>query len=382
MAKLTLPPPQMRELARWYARDMRVTGDLIREKANEPVHFEIFSGNAHVSRSALSAGFHVAETIDINQRMQPSLRGDVTDSDFREEVRAHAATLMRAGHVVAAHWSPDCSNFSVAHTVGERDVERGLYLAKCGLDLMHVTSRTQQRLVCTALVWTLENPFHNREYAIWNLVDAHPVTELHYCQFGWECKKPTGIAASDPELKATIDGFARFCPGPGRCASMARGATRHRADTQSLLTDAKKAIPAFLAHSLMGAVRARVMQLVPVLADMVDAEWVREQRDAQLTKGVVCVLRCDPRLADLTIREVPVRAVCIEQDVQQIPGFDGVVAAAVMHCTIDAQGKVCATDRKERMFFERSSVVFVCASECDDTLFVRELCEYVMSLSV
>lgn len=276
-------------LALLYA-GQRVTGNTIRAQQNSPAYVEVFAGNAHMARSATSAGFDPVHTIDCDASHAPSMCVDVTVADNQVRVRSEMLDIIRQGRVIAGHWSPDCSQFSVLRTCGdeERDVAAGLHLLKCGIECFLM------RDTCCLAAWTLENPYHTREYSLWSHLDCR-VAVIDYCAYAWEARKPTGFAASDEQLQDALDNaVAARCPGAQDCPQCWREGNKHATDVQSMPPKRRKCIPPMLAHCLVMHVRRRVHQLALELATAVDKLLTgnAQARIARLRAGA----RVAPRL--------------------------------------------------------------------------------------
>lgn len=264
-SNISLPFLDIDALALLYA-SQRVTGSHIRSKQNSPAFVEVFSGNAHMARSAISAGCDPVITIDFDATHEPTMCLDVTVPEHQRQIRSAMLGLLKQGHVIAGHWSPDCSQFSVMRTSAEnaRDIQGGLGLLQAGLQCCQCGD------TCCMAVWTLENPYHTRECSLWAHLDCR-VSVVDYCTFSWEAKKPTGLAASDAVLQDVLDNsVAGRCPGPASCPQCWRDHIKHETDVQSMGAKRRKCIPPMLAHCLVMHIARRALQVAHVLAAAVD----------------------------------------------------------------------------------------------------------------
>jgi hypothetical protein len=116
-------------------------------------------------------------TLDLDPRHAPSILADVTDWRYGEDV-------FKPGYFDIIWASPPCTEYSVAKTVGVRDLTSADHLVRAVRRILRFFRPT---------VWFIENP-HGLLYLRPMMRDIEPLRHTTtYCQYGSEYRKETDI---------------------------------------------------------------------------------------------------------------------------------------------------------------------------------------------
>lgn len=173
-------------------------------KCDMAVYFlELFSGNGSVSKVASMLLQCPVVTVDINPRMKPTIVLDILE--WSDETNRQIAEIVPKGAKPIIWASPLCTEYSIAKTVGVRNLDYADRLVAKIEDIAHELD---------ALFVFVENP------ATGMLKDREVISfmrhryRVDYCQYGGLMYKPTNIWTS-----AALDTFKpKVCPRTLACS--------------------------------------------------------------------------------------------------------------------------------------------------------------------
>ena len=147
---------------------------------------DLFAGLGGFSAAFADAGGWEVVTVDIDERFEPDIRGDVLD--------LRPADLPLADVVLA---SPPCNCFSKAAAWQDHWDENGdpqTAKAREAVALVHHTIGLIQAIAPD--YWIVENPQgHLRRFL------GPPTATVTYCQYGTTYQKPTGLWGEHPPME-------------------------------------------------------------------------------------------------------------------------------------------------------------------------------------
>ena len=163
---------------------------------------ELFSGTGSVGKELkrVCKGAEIV-SLDIHPKYNPTHATDILRWDYKQ--------LYSPGHFDVIWASPPCTEYSVAKTVGERDLELADRIVKRALAIIrHLRPK----------YWFVENP------GAGGLLDKRPFMKPYerfknpctYCHYGKPFRKPTNIWTNLKGLNL------RYCGGNDRCAHKRR----------------------------------------------------------------------------------------------------------------------------------------------------------------
>ena len=88
---------------------------------------ELFSGTKSVGKVAKEMGWDVI-CLDMNPKTNPDIVGDVLEWNYK---------VLEVGHFDVIWASPPCTEYSIAKTVGERNLELADSIAMKTLEIIH-----------------------------------------------------------------------------------------------------------------------------------------------------------------------------------------------------------------------------------------------------
>ena len=140
----------------------------------KPLALNLFSGTGSVTRALERMGFEV-HSLDLQRSSNPTFCIDILQWDYR---------AIEPGTYDVIFVSPPCQDFSVAKTIGKRNLGYALKLVQCALQIVeHLQPRA----------WVLENP-QSGILAKHPMMRSYPHRDFDYCHFvDWGYRKRTRI---------------------------------------------------------------------------------------------------------------------------------------------------------------------------------------------
>lgn len=181
---------------------------------------DLCSGTCSIRKFFNENGGNVAvDELDVTT----GLAFDGRNPTFISDITKFDKTSLKIGYYDWIHFSPPCTEYSTAKTIGIRKLDLADAIVLAGLDIIEYLQQTTHvpRI-------TVENPFggllKTREKCVDRLTKLNcKITRVDYCVFGTPYRKATAIWNN-------FDLPIAKCPGIGHCPSM-RG-RRHVAYAQ------------------------------------------------------------------------------------------------------------------------------------------------------
>lgn len=155
---------------------------------------ELFSGTGSIGHYLVKqpGDFEPSFSLDIDANNNPSIVSDILKWDYK---------AFKPGHFDICWASPPCTEFSIAKTVGKRDLTLANRIVRRTLKIIAYLEPK---------VYFIENPQTGL------LKDQSFMKNLHfydcdYCQYGFPYRKRTRIWTNLRNFNA------KLCPGPGNC---------------------------------------------------------------------------------------------------------------------------------------------------------------------
>ena len=134
---------------------------------------ELFSGKQSVSKAAKKMGCDVI-SLDMDFRTKPDIVADILHWDYK---------AYQPGQFDLIWASPPCTEYSIAKTVGERDLEKADSIVK---HLLHILDYLQPKF------YIIENPqtgmLKDRPF-----MSHLPYRDIDYCKYGMPYRKRTRL---------------------------------------------------------------------------------------------------------------------------------------------------------------------------------------------
>ena len=161
------------------------------ENGEKPRALDLFSGTGSVARRLKDLGYEVT-TLDIDPRANALITTDVMHWEFTKYPRKHF-------QLIAA--SVPCNEYSIAKTVGQRDLQGADRVVRKVLEIIKYFEPEQ---------WWIENPrtgmLKDRPF-----MKDLPFVDVDYCQYSaWGYRKPTRIWGS----KDIVERGGKICSLP------------------------------------------------------------------------------------------------------------------------------------------------------------------------
>ncbi len=228
------------------------------------VLYELCSGTGTLSRIARGGkkGGHPlvvdVVTVDNDPKRHATLVADLSTPEGRAEVAASMERHLEMGYVIVAHASPPCTEYSMAKTIGARDLESSNAFVRNVIDLM-------ERY---AVAWTLENPGTDHTHSLWRqpgFPELHPHALVDYCRYGNIIQKRTGLAMSSQHMLDTFP--ALLCTGKCHACVTDRGRVRHIGHFTLLSDDERIAMPHAFCTRILSALAAEATRMLQLYLD-------------------------------------------------------------------------------------------------------------------
>lgn len=242
------------------------TPDLVRNKANDPVFVDLFSGTGSMAVQAARMGFKSVITLDKNPDSDADFCCDILEMEDDHPFYVKMDSFIEEGRMILMHSSPPCDAFSRMNTlpIAEADIENALKMVETADAIMKRYAR----------VYSLENPdtgsLWGYPYAKDNFKDYHVVD---YCAYGGIMRKSTRFVFSSSELRDMID--PKRCPEDKRnCPACFLDPNTNRM-RHTLMVDVgyeeRISIPPQLCSVLVGAMRRLSATVAERIADEMEA---------------------------------------------------------------------------------------------------------------
>ncbi|MGH6608919.1 MAG: hypothetical protein ACRECQ_01540 [Burkholderiaceae bacterium] len=200
-----------------------------------PRALELFSGTKSFGKWATSQGWEV-DSLDNRKSQRPSILADVLLWDHKTLPRDHYAFVWA---------SPCCTHYSIAKTVGVRDLEGADRLVAKTLE---VIDWFRPGLIYG---WAIENP-QTGLLKTRDVIKGIPYYDVTYCEYGAPFKKPTRLWTN------VTDFVPRYCKRDGTCGNMANG--KHLRSIGGLNHDGRKVNSLDAKHSVPAQLIVELMQ--------------------------------------------------------------------------------------------------------------------------
>lgn len=156
---------------------------------------ELFSGTGSIGKyvSKNPQEFESSVSLDLLKKDNPTIVSDILKWNYKQAFSPGQFDIIWA--------SPPCTEYSCAHTVGERNLLLANRIVRRTLAIIEYFKPK---------VWMMENPQTGllKEQPFMKKLPFYDIT---YCQYGFPYKKPTRIWTNLTHFDA------KYCPGPGRC---------------------------------------------------------------------------------------------------------------------------------------------------------------------
>jgi hypothetical protein len=134
---------------------------------------ELFAGTGSVGNVATTLGF---EVVSLDRDMDATLRMDIMDWDYR-------SSAYGPGHFDLIWASPPCTEYSIAKTIGVRDIEGANKIVRRTLDIIDYFKPRW---------WIVENPQTGQLKHQPMMADLRFV-DVDYCKYGMQYRKRTRL---------------------------------------------------------------------------------------------------------------------------------------------------------------------------------------------